>query len=41
MGIDKQGHDTFTLGELRRIRGEDLAPVDPPKKKKKAKAKKQ
>lgn len=40
MGINRQNDDTFTLGELRRIRGEDLAPVDPPKKKK-AKAKKQ
>jgi len=44
MGINRQNDDTFTLGELRRIRGEDLRPVEPPtpkKKIKKSKAKKQ
>ena len=39
MGISRQGDDTFTLGELRKIRGQDLKPV-PSTKKKKAKAKK-
>jgi hypothetical protein len=42
MGIDKQGDGTFTLGALKRIRGDDLKPVPitPRKKKVKAKAKK-
>ena len=39
MGINRQDDDTFTLGELRKIRGMDLKPV-PSTKKKKAKAKK-
>jgi len=34
MGISKQGDDTFTLGELRKIRGMDLKPVEKPPKKK-------
>ncbi len=38
MGIDKYHDDTFTLGQLRKIRGLDLKPVpvvkSPPKKKK-------
>jgi hypothetical protein len=41
MGINRQDDDTFTLGELRKIRGMDLKPKPvPPAKKKKAKAKK-
>jgi hypothetical protein len=43
MGIEKQGDGTFTLGALKRIRGDDLKPVPVPVKKKakvKAKAKK-
>jgi hypothetical protein len=39
MGIIKQGDDTFTLGELRRIRGDDLKPVPVTSRKKKVKAK--
>ena len=39
MGINKYSDDTFTLGQLRKIRGLDLKPV-PVKKKAKAKAKK-
>jgi hypothetical protein len=34
MGINKQDDDTFTLGELRKIRGMDLKPVKKPPKKK-------
>ena len=34
MGINKQDPDTFTLGELRKIRGLDLKPVKKPPEKK-------